>query len=129
MAFLTAAALPGAPSRCAAPSKCAVRAVVPARVNAADARPVRDRVLVRVLQNESVTAGDLLLASDSSTRPKMGVIVGIPPDENKATGDDFNIGDTVLWRHDYVAEVVQDKLDEDGGRIVSMRIGNISAKW
>lgn len=103
--------------------------VVPVGNDASSARPVSDRLLVRVKQNESMSTGGLLLSLDAETRPKIGRIVGIPSVENKWTGDDFQVGDNVLWRHDYVAEVVQDFVEDDGGRVVSVRMGNISATW
>lgn len=129
MAFLTAAPLPSLPARRVPSAKCTVRAVVPIGVDVSDALPVRDRILVRVLQNETLSTGGLVLTNDKSTRPKMGVIVGLPPGPNTWTGDNFKIGDTVMWKHDFVAEVVQDSLDDMGGRIVSMRTGNTIAMY
>lgn len=102
---------------------------MPIGTDAASARPVGDRLLVRVAQNEGMSAGGLVLATDGAVRPRIGTVVGVPPGENKHTGDTFEVGMSVMWRQDYVAEVVQDFLEEDGGRVVSVRMGNISAKW
>jgi co-chaperonin GroES (HSP10) len=130
MAFLTPSMLPSLPARGSRRSRCTVRALVPAGADVSDARPVRDRLLVRVSQNETVTAGGLVLATDSLQRPKTGVILAVPPGANKVTKDVFAVGETVMWRHDYVAEVVQNNSEgEDGGRIVSVRAGNVCAKW
>lgn len=103
--------------------------VVPVGADATSARPVRDRLLVRVSLNESMSVGGLVLSMDAANRPMKGTVVGVPAVDNTWTADEFAVGDSVMWRHDYVAEVVQDHLEEDGGRVVSVRMGNISAKW
>lgn len=129
MAFLSPTFLPrpAQHTRAAVTTRRAPRAAVRVGDKAEDAAPVGDRLLVRVAKNEKETASGLLLATNDMERPRVGVVVAVPQKEgwNYIVEDKFEVGMHVMWRHDYVAETVQDG-DE---RIVSVRCGNLSARW
>jgi co-chaperonin GroES (HSP10) len=94
----------------------------------ADAKPLNDRLLVRVGQADRVTSGGLLLAGDAADkRPRSGVVIAVP-DNAQTRGREvarFSVGDNVMWTSDYIAEVVQGEPD----RIVSVRARSVNAIW
>jgi co-chaperonin GroES (HSP10) len=107
---------------------CGARALTAGVANAADAKPLNDRLLVRVSTADRVTSGGLLLAGDAAEkRPRTGVVLAVPDTaaDTETEVARFSVGDNVMWTSDFVAEVVQGEPD----RIVSVRARCVNATW
>jgi chaperonin GroES len=64
-------------------------------------RPLQDRVLIRRVEQEAITSGDLFIPDTAQEKPTEGEIVGIRPGLHNEAGElhppDVKVGDRVLF--------------------------------
>ncbi len=64
-------------------------------------RPLHDRVVIRRLEEETKTAGGIVIPDNATEKPVRGEIIAIgsgkPLDNGETRSLDVNIGDTVLF--------------------------------
>ena len=64
-------------------------------------RPLHDRVLVRRIEEDTKTAGGIIIPDSAQEKPSQGEVVAVGPgarnDEGKVTALDVKVGDTVLF--------------------------------
>lgn len=64
-------------------------------------RPLHDRVVVRRLENERMTAGGIVIPDNATEKPMQGEVVAIGTGKVLDNGDcralDVKVGDTVLF--------------------------------
>lgn len=64
-------------------------------------RPLYDRVVVRRLENESKSAGGIVLPDSASEKPSQGEVVAVGPGKLLDNGDvrplDLKVGDRILF--------------------------------
>ena len=64
-------------------------------------RPLHDRVLIKVLDSESKTAGGIIIPDTAKEKPQEGEVVAVGPggktEEGKLLPMDVKIGDIVLF--------------------------------
>ena len=64
-------------------------------------RPLRDRVVIRRIENESVTKGGILIPDTAREKPQQGEVVAVGPgardDSGKLIPSDLKAGDRVLF--------------------------------
>ena len=64
-------------------------------------RPVQDRVVVRRVEEETKTAGGIVLPGSAAEKPSQGEVLAVGPgkkgDDGKAQPVDLKVGDKVLF--------------------------------
>lgn len=64
-------------------------------------RPLHDRLVVRRLENESMTAGGILIPDNAKEKPVQGEVLAVGPGKTLDNGDkkslDVKVGDKVLF--------------------------------
>ena len=64
-------------------------------------RPLHDRVVVRRLEEESMSAGGIVLPDTASEKPSQGEVLAVGPGKLLDTGDvrapDVSVGDKVIF--------------------------------
>ncbi len=64
-------------------------------------RPLNDRVVVRRLEEETTTAGGIVLPDSAAEKPSQGEILAVGPGKTLDNGDvrvpDVNVGDRVIF--------------------------------
>jgi chaperonin GroES len=64
-------------------------------------RPLQDRVVVRRMEEESTSAGGIVLPGSATEKPAQGEVVAVGPGKRQENGDtqpvDLNVGDTVVF--------------------------------
>ncbi len=64
-------------------------------------RPLHDRVVVRRLEEETKTAGGIVLPDSATEKPSRGEVLAVGPGKALDNGDvrapDVNVGDTVIF--------------------------------
>ena len=64
-------------------------------------RPLQDRVVVRRMEEESTSAGGIVLPGSATEKPAQGEVVAVGPGKRQENGGtqpvDLNVGDTVVF--------------------------------
>ena len=64
-------------------------------------RPLQDRVVVRRMEEETTSAGGIVLPGSATEKPAQGEVLAVGPGKRLDTGDtqpvDVNVGDTVVF--------------------------------
>lgn len=64
-------------------------------------RPLQDRVVVRRMEEESTSAGGIVLPGSATEKPAQGEVVAVGPGKRQENGTtqpvDLNVGDTVVF--------------------------------
>ncbi len=64
-------------------------------------RPLHDRVIVRRMEEETTTAGGIVLPDSATEKPSRGEVIAVGPgktnDKGENTPMDVKVGDTVLF--------------------------------
>lgn len=64
-------------------------------------RPLQDRVVVRRMEEETTSAGGIVLPGSATEKPAQGEVVAVGPGKRSDSGDtqpvDVNVGDTVVF--------------------------------
>ena len=64
-------------------------------------RPLQDRVVVRRTEEETTTAGGIVLPGSATEKPAQGEVLAVGPGRRLENGDtqpvDVNVGDTVVF--------------------------------
>ncbi|MFT7244518.1 MAG: chaperonin GroES [Candidatus Azotimanducaceae bacterium] len=64
-------------------------------------RPLQDRVVVRRVEEETKTAGGIVLPGSAAEKPSQGEVLAVGPgkkgDDGKAQAVDLKVGDKVLF--------------------------------
>lgn len=64
-------------------------------------RPLQDRVVVRRMEEETTSAGGIVLPGSATEKPAQGEVVAVGPGKRSESGDtqpvDVNVGDTVVF--------------------------------
>ncbi len=64
-------------------------------------RPLQDRVVVRRLEEETMSAGGIVLPDTASEKPSQGEVLAVGPgkvlDDGKVNAPDLNVGDKVIF--------------------------------
>ncbi len=64
-------------------------------------RPLNDRIIVKRLENETITSGGILIPDNAKEKPVQGKVVAVGKGKMKDDGSrapmDINEGDTVLF--------------------------------
>ena len=64
-------------------------------------RPLQDRVVVRRTEEETTTAGGIVLPGSATEKPAQGEVLAVGPGKRLENGDtqpvDVNVGDTVVF--------------------------------
>ena len=64
-------------------------------------RPLHDRVVVRLLEEETTSAGGIVLPDSATEKPSQGEVIAVGPgkkgDDGKVTACDVKKGDKVLF--------------------------------
>ena len=83
-------------------------------------RPLQDRVVVRRTEEETTTAGGIVLPGSATEKPAQGKVVAVGPGRRQEDGStqpvDVKVGDTVVFGK-YSSNTV--KLDEEELLIMS----------
>lgn len=99
----------------------------------AAAAPLADRILVKVDEKASKSAGGLFLGKEEDNQPTTGTVVAVGPGRFSAEGQreliDVKVGDHVLWKDSYGTETIDPRFTDGEGELLAMQIYNIVAKW
>lgn len=64
-------------------------------------RPLQDRVVVRRMEEESTSAGGIVLPGSATEKPAQGEVIAVGPGKRLESGDtqpvDLQVGDTVVF--------------------------------
>ena len=64
-------------------------------------RPLQDRVVVRRMEEETTSAGGIVLPGSAPEKPAQGEVLAVGPGKRLDSGDtqpvDVNVGDTVVF--------------------------------
>ena len=64
-------------------------------------RPLQDRVVVRRMEEESTSAGGIVLPGSATEKPAQGEVIAVGPGKRLESGDtqpvDLKVGDTVVF--------------------------------
>ena len=64
-------------------------------------RPLQDRVVVRRMEEETTSAGGIVLPGSATEKPTQGEVLAVGPGKRLDSGDtqkvDVNVGDTVVF--------------------------------
>ena len=64
-------------------------------------RPLQDRVVVRRMEEETTSAGGIVLPGSATEKPAQGEVLAVGPGKRLDSGDtqavDVNVGDTVVF--------------------------------
>ena len=64
-------------------------------------RPLHDRVLIKVLDSEEITAGGIIIPDTAKEKPQEGEVVAVGPgaktEDGKSSPMDVKVGDIVLF--------------------------------
>ena len=64
-------------------------------------RPLHDRVIVRRMEEETTTAGGIVLPDSATEKPSRGEVIAVGPGKTNDKGEnspmDVKVGDTVLF--------------------------------
>ncbi|MGA1055011.1 MAG: co-chaperone GroES [Pseudohongiellaceae bacterium] len=64
-------------------------------------RPLQDRVVVRRMEEETTSAGGIVLPGSATEKPAQGEVLAVGPGKRLESGDtqpvDVNVGDTVVF--------------------------------
>ena len=64
-------------------------------------RPLQDRVVVRRMEEETTSAGGIVLPGTATEKPAQGEVLAVGPGKRLDSGDtqpvDVNVGDTVVF--------------------------------
>ena len=64
-------------------------------------RPLQDRVVVRRMEEETTSAGGIVLPGSATEKPAQGEVLAVGPGKRLDTGNtqpvDVNVGDTVVF--------------------------------
>ncbi|WP_068860295.1 co-chaperone GroES [Perlucidibaca aquatica] len=89
-------------------------------------RPLHDRVVIRRVEEETKTAGGILLPGSAAEKPSQGVVVAVGNGIIKESGDvrplDVKVGDKVLFGQ-YAGSTVK----VDGEELLMMKESEIFA--
>lgn len=96
----------------------------------ANPKPLFDRVLVRVDDKPTESAGGLLLLSDKGDKPKVGTVLAAGAGRFSAEGVrepiEISVGDKVLWKDEYGSESC---VGENGEELLALRVFSIIGKY
>ncbi len=77
-------------------------------------RPLQDRVIVKRMEEETTSAGGIVLPDSATEKPIRGEVIAVGPGKTLDSGEkrplDINVGDTVLFGKYSGTEV---KLDDE----------------
>ncbi len=89
-------------------------------------KPLGDRVVVKPIEQEEVTAGGIVLPDTAKEKPQKGEILAVGPGTRNDAGErvalDVKVGDTVLY-----AKYAGTEIKLDGEKILVMRESDILA--
>ena len=89
-------------------------------------RPLHDRVVVRRLEQETVSAGGIVIPDNAAEKPSKGKIVAAGPGKRDDDGDriklDVQVGDTILF-----GKYAGTEIKIDGEELLVMREDDIVA--
>lgn len=96
--------------------------------------PLNDRLLVRVDESASTSAGGLLIAKGSDENretPTTGTVLAVGPGRYSPDGfheslDFFKEGDKILWKNDFGSETIR---GTDGTEYLTLRAFSVIAKY
>lgn len=64
-------------------------------------RPLQDRVVVRRMEEETTSAGGIVLPGSATEKPAQGEVIAVGPGKRSDSGDtqpvDVKVGDTVVF--------------------------------
>ena len=64
-------------------------------------RPLHDKVLVKLTEEEETTAGGIVLPGSAAEKPSQGEVIAVGPGKRQDSGDqiapDVKVGDTVIF--------------------------------
>ena len=64
-------------------------------------RPLQDRVVVRRMEEETTTAGGIVLPGSATEKPAQGEVIAVGPGKRQENGDtqpvDLKVGDIVVF--------------------------------
>ena len=64
-------------------------------------KPLHDRVVVRQTEEQSTSAGGIIITSAAQEKPSQGEVVAVGPGKRQENGEtqpvDVNVGDTVVF--------------------------------
>lgn len=128
MAFLTP--IPLVRSRASSTTtinRCQMRNKIRASANP---KPLFDRVLVRVDDKPTESAGGLILPADASDEPKVGTVLATGPGRFSSQGVvepiEVSVGDKVFWKDEYGSEAC---FGENGEELLALRVFSIIGKY
>ena len=89
-------------------------------------RPLHDRVVVRRLEQETLSAGGIVIPDNAAEKPSRGTIVAVGPgkkdDSGKVVAVDVAVGDTILF-----GKYAGTEVKVDGEELLVMREDDIVA--
>ncbi|PSS02048.1 Chaperonin like [Actinidia chinensis var. chinensis] len=92
-----------------------------------DIKPLNDRVLIKVVEAETTTAGGLLLTESSKEKPSIGTVVAVGPGpldgEGKRKPISITPGNTVM----YSKYAGNDFKGADGSNYIALRVSDVMA--
>ncbi len=87
-------------------------------------RPLHDRVLVRRMEDETVSAGGILIPDNAKEKPSQGEVLAVGNGKHLDSGDvrplDVKVGDTVLF-----GKYSGNEVKVDGEELLVMREDDI----
>lgn len=83
-------------------------------------RPLHDRVIIKRVEEEAVTAGGIVLPGSATEKPSQGVILAVGPGKSLDNGQvralDVKVGDRVLF-----GKYSGNEVKVDGEEVIVMR--------
>ena len=77
------------------------QSVLDSGVTENEIRPLQDRVVVRRMEEETTSAGGIVLPGSATEKPAQGEVLAVGPGKRLDSGDtqpvDVNVGDTVVF--------------------------------
>ena len=89
-------------------------------------KPLGDRVVVKPIEQDEVTAGGIMLPDTAKEKPQKGEILAVGPGSRNDAGErvemDVKVGDTVLY-----AKYAGTEIKLDGEKVLVLRESDILA--
>jgi chaperonin GroES len=89
-------------------------------------KPLGDRVVVKPIEQDEVTAGGIMLPDTAKEKPQKGEVLAVGPGSRNDSGErvelDVQVGDTVLY-----AKYAGTEIKLDGEKVLVLRESDILA--
>ena len=89
-------------------------------------KPLGDRVIVKPIEQDEVTAGGIMLPDTAKEKPQKGKVLAVGPGTRNDAGDrialDVSVGDVVLF-----AKYAGTEIKLDGSKVLVLRESDILA--